>query len=406
MATTEAGKPGGRRQIRIFIAIFVALSLLLGAGYFLFLRGDYIVLYSDLRPNDASALVTELDRRGVTYRLGEGGTSILVPAGEADRLRVGLAGANLPAHGEVGFELFNESSMGLTDFAQKINYQRALQGELSRTIMGMEGIESARVHLALPERTLFRGARGEPRASVTVIPKHGQALDEARVSGIQRLVASAVADLALDNVIVLDAFGRIVSPVGASPQADLSPELASARNQYEARIRNVMSAAAPGLSFQLQLQVVPIGLAQGNVPGDGRVSAEYRPFNLRIVIVTGASLPAESQARILAALRPAVALDESAGDSVSFRTPLGAQAAEQALSAPAAAPLVAGSSQTEARPGALWSFLAANWAALLALFVIALLLIFGRRRAIAAGEAERADFVRRLRAELARGEGA
>ncbi len=189
MVTERARMP--RNQMLLFGALFAAVVGLLALGYFLFVRADYVVLFQGLRPADASVVVTELDKRGTPYRLGDAGTTILVPEGEADAARVALAGSDAAARGQIGFELFNKSDMGLTNFAQKINYQRALQGELVRTIMLMDGVDSARVHLAIPERTLFRGDRAEPKAAVTVAMKPGQTADPARVAGIQQLVAAA-----------------------------------------------------------------------------------------------------------------------------------------------------------------------------------------------------------------------
>src|SRR5688572_70501 len=144
-------------QLRLFLLVFAGSVALLAAGYYFFLRTEYAVLYSDLRPADASAVVAELDGRGIAYQLRDAGSTIAVAADGADAARLAIAGSHVPSRAAVGFELFNESDMGLTDFAQRINYQRALQGELARTIMTISGVESARVHLALPERSLFRG---------------------------------------------------------------------------------------------------------------------------------------------------------------------------------------------------------------------------------------------------------
>jgi flagellar M-ring protein FliF len=404
MENAEASAP--RRQQRLFIIVLAALLLALGVGYFMFVRQDYVLLYSDLRPPEAASLVTELDRRGVSYRLGQGGSSILVPAGDADRLRVGLAGTELPTKGDVGFELFNESSMGLTDFAQKINYQRALQGELSRTIMAMEGIETARVHLALPERALFRGSRSEPRAAVTVIPRGGRVLDEARVLGIQRLVASAVPELPLANVIVLDAFGRTVSPAPTIDAAAAVPaELAAAQDQYRAAIRQAITQAVPDLSFELELALTPS--APADLPSaDPLTNRGPRPFNLAIAVTSAAPVGTDSQARIAAALRSSVAFDESHGDSLLFRTAVATAPAQPGvLTAPAPA-LLPAEVEHLAAGGALERFLAANWASLLALLGIAAVLIVGRRRSAAGARAERDEFVRRIRAHLGDGSAA
>lgn len=396
MAETESAAKA--RQTRLFLIIFVALMACLGAGYFMFLRPQYVVLYSDLRANEAATVVTELDRQGVSYRLERGGSAILVPAADADKLRIGLAGADLPTNGEVGFELFNESSMGLTDFAQKINYQRALQGELSRTIMAIEGVEAARVHLALPERVLFRGARNEPRAAVTVIPKRGSLLDEPRVLGIQRLVASAVPELSLDNVIVLDGFGRIISPAAAAA-AEVPPELVQAHAQYQEKIRSAVMRAVPDLQFEVELALSPTSApADASLP---QLSASgFRTYTVRAAIVTASPVPADEQAKIIGAIRTDVALDESAGDRLMFRAALPAPADPQNLGDPSVAAAPAQLPAPEAK-GWLWSFLAENWASLLAMLGIAAILVMGRMRAAVAARDERAELVGRIRAQLA-----
>lgn len=399
MATPETSPPG--RQTRLLAILAAALLALLAGGYFMFLRTDYVLLYGDLRASDAAALVTELERRGVSYKLADGGASILVPTAEADNVRIGVAGANLPMNGEVGFELFNESSMGLTEFAQKINYQRALQGELSRTIMAMDGVEMARVHLALPERALFRGSRSEPRAAVTVIAKRGRVIDEARVTGIQRLVASSISDLTIANVIVLDGLGRIISASGPDPlqQPALPPELASAQADYLARTRAAVAGIDPGASYEVRLALVP--LAALAAPPQGAARLEPRPFLLRIAIVTATPLPAEKQQLVLAALGREVGLDESAGDSLSFSI-----GSPSALAGATAAPVVA-APIAEARPlpaaipPARAAWVPESWPLILAALALLAVMVVGARRSRRSERAEREAFATRIRGQIA-----
>ena len=134
------------------LAIAVALA---AAGYFL-LRPDYRVLFSNLAPQDAAAMVAELEALKVPYTLGEGETAIYVPADQVHATRLKLMGKEIPLRGAVGFEIFNNNDFGMTEFAQKVNYQRALQGEITRTVMSIDGVQSARVHIAMPEQGLFR----------------------------------------------------------------------------------------------------------------------------------------------------------------------------------------------------------------------------------------------------------
>lgn len=347
-----------RRSVqRIALAGGMALVLaLLTLGYFLFLRTDYVVLAQGLRTADASAVVTELDKRGVAYRLRDSGTTILVPEGQADATRVAIAGSDVAARGQVGFELFNKSDMGLTNFAQKINYQRALQGELVRTIMAMEGIESARVHLSLPEKALFRGDRVEPHAAVAITTKAGAAADPARVQGIQQLVAAAVPDLPEANVVVLDGAGHVIS---AAVTADASPattgqdrpadiaERAALEDYYRARARGGVERQIPGLRFALRVLLLPNSPAASTQ--DGKTNAvgwspsgegTQRNFRMRLVLVTLAPLGNEDQQVARQAIAHATGLDEQAGDSLAFEVgPIAAPVSPQPVHRPAMLPI-------------------------------------------------------------------
>ena len=156
-------------------------------------------------------MIEELDRMKVPYRLDDGGGSILVPEELVHKTRLQLVGKNLPLHGAVGFEIFNNTDFGMTEFTQKVNYQRALQGELTRTIMALEEVQSARVHLALPESSLFKREQSRPKASVALAVRPGQSLARDQVAGIQRLVAAAVPGIDADDVTVLDQKGVTLS---------------------------------------------------------------------------------------------------------------------------------------------------------------------------------------------------
>lgn len=175
-------------------------------GYTL-LRPEYQVLFSGLAPQDAAAMVGELDHLKIPYVLDDNGTSILVDKAAVYKTRIKLMGGDLPLHGAVGFELFNNSDFGMTEFAQKINYQRALQGELTRTILSLDEIRDARVLLALPEQGLFKQNNGTAKASITLMLKPGQTLRNEQVAGIQRLVAASVNGIAAQDVTIVDQTG-------------------------------------------------------------------------------------------------------------------------------------------------------------------------------------------------------
>lgn len=313
--------PSPRRQWLVIAAVFAVVLALLAAAYWTFLRDRYATLADHVRTGEAAAIVAQLDKRGTPYELRDGGTTVLVPSAEVDATRLALVPGD---GGAVGFELFSKSDMGLTNFAQKINYQRALQGELVRTIAAMDGVETARVHLALPERTLFRDDRIEPSAAVTLQMRGHAPPDAARVAGIQRLVSAAVPDLPADRVVVLDADGRVVSQSTAVPPADPSVEgqaRAAVENYYRARTRAAIAAIRPDLRYDLRVTALPQGDAIVDparwTPGE---AAGGRDFRLRMTMVTPRPLDATEQATLTAAIRPAAGLDDARGDMLLFET--------------------------------------------------------------------------------------
>ncbi|PRC93910.1 flagellar basal-body MS-ring/collar protein FliF [Solimicrobium silvestre] len=193
-------------RIGLVLCLFVLAGAMIGLSFW-FLKPDYQVLFSDLAPADAAAMTTELDHMKIPYHLDGGGNTILVLADEVYKTRLKLVGRDLPLHGTIGFELFNNADIGMTEFAQKVNYQRALQGELTRTILSYEEIQAARVHLALPEQTLFKKTTAQAKASVSLTLKPGKTLQPHEVQGIQRLVAASVPDIQEQDVTVIDQHG-------------------------------------------------------------------------------------------------------------------------------------------------------------------------------------------------------
>src|SRR5262245_47749000 len=168
-------------------------------------------LFTNLSERDAASIVDALRADKVPFTLEDGGRALLGPSERLYELRLALASRGLPEGGGVGFEIFDRQSLGQTDFLQRLNYQRALQGELGRTIGQLGGVEAARVHLALPERSLFVGEDRRPSASVVVKLTPGRALSAAQVDGIVHLVAASVEGLAADAVTVVDEGGRMLT---------------------------------------------------------------------------------------------------------------------------------------------------------------------------------------------------
>ncbi|MDI6870346.1 MAG: flagellar basal-body MS-ring/collar protein FliF [Bacillota bacterium] len=178
-------------------------------------------LFTGLSPADAGEITAKLKESGVRYRLAEKGTAVLVPQEQVYETRINLASQGLPKGGVVGFELFNETRLGTTDFERKLKYNWALQGELTRTIREMSEVEDARVHIVLPERSLFVSEDREPTASVLLKLRPGRRLSEGQIYGIANLLAGSVEGLKPENVTILDSTGNILSdalaagPVGA-----------------------------------------------------------------------------------------------------------------------------------------------------------------------------------------------
>ena len=174
-------------------------------------EADFKPLFTGVAPEDAAAIVQKLREGGIDYRLPEGGGSVLVPSAHLAELRLNMAAAGLPKTGRIGFELFDKTNLGATEFTEHINYRRALEGELERSVMSLAEVEQARVHLTFPKDSVFLEAQQPAKASVLVkIRPHAQ-LGTANVAAICNLVASAVEGLAPGAVAVLDMNGNLLS---------------------------------------------------------------------------------------------------------------------------------------------------------------------------------------------------
>ncbi|MBI5491406.1 MAG: flagellar M-ring protein FliF [Deltaproteobacteria bacterium] len=185
-----------------------ALAVAAAVVFLIFNRApEYHLLYSQLSPEDSGAVIEKLKEKRIPYTVD--GTTISVPSEKVYETRMELAGAGLPQGGGVGFEIFDKAGFGVTDFVQKINYKRALQGELARTISQIKEIESARVHLALPEKGVFLEEQKKARASIIVKLKPGKTLSQGQVSSIVHLVANSSDNLRPEDVTVVDTAGRM-----------------------------------------------------------------------------------------------------------------------------------------------------------------------------------------------------
>ncbi len=193
------------------------------------------VLFSDLPIQDSNTIIRDLETRGVKYEMRQDGATILVPRDMTTRLRMEFAGKGLPAGGNVGYEIFDKSdSFSATSFVQGINQLRALEGELSRTIKGLDRVQSARVHLAIPEKKLFERDKQEPRASI-VLKVRGE-LEAGQIRAIRHLVATAVQGLKPERVSIVDESGRLLAD-GAGNEADAAALAQDKQSTNERRLR-------------------------------------------------------------------------------------------------------------------------------------------------------------------------
>ncbi len=211
---------------RATIVLFAVIALAgLGSVVFYMNRVDYVVAWRDLNPEDAQAIAAKLKELKKDYHTSSDGTMIEVAGSTADidNLKMEIAQAGLQRSGKIGYEIFDKNQFGMTDFTEQVNYKRALEGELGRTISSLSEIVEARVHLVLPKDSLFEEKKEEAKASVFVRLKKGQELPKSSISGIVNLVAGAVQGLPTRNISVVDAEGRVLSRLssGDGMQSDV-----------------------------------------------------------------------------------------------------------------------------------------------------------------------------------------
>ena len=185
---------------------------------------DYKPLYTDLAPEDAGLVLAKVRESGVPYRIGDGGASVLVPSAKVSELRLQLAAAGIPKSGRIGFEIFDKTNFGASDFTEQVNLHRALEGELERTIMSISAIDQARVHITFAKDSIFTDERQPAKASVLVKLRPGARLEPQNVVAISNLVAGAVEGLSPDGVSVVDMRGNLLShPKSAGSPDDPAP---------------------------------------------------------------------------------------------------------------------------------------------------------------------------------------
>jgi flagellar M-ring protein FliF len=181
------------------------------AIYMVFLNStspNLVVAYSGLAPEDSAAIADHLENEGIPYEIGAGGSTVSVPANQVAEVRIQLAQQNLPAGGTVGMELFDKTDFGATDFNNQVNYQRALEGELARSINTLDGVRGSRVHLVMPEEAIFVEDQEAASASVLLQLDRGAGLTQDQIRGITNLVVNSVQGLTQEHVTIIDETGR------------------------------------------------------------------------------------------------------------------------------------------------------------------------------------------------------
>lgn len=203
-----------QRKIGLMVALAAVIALLVGSMMWA-QAPDYRVLYSNLVDRDGGAVIEALQKQNIPYKTGDGGT-IMVPSNLVYEARLKLASQGLPKGGSVGFELMDNQKFGITQFQENVNYQRALEGEITRTVETIASVQGARVHLAIPKPTVFVREEQKPSASVLVSLYAGRTLDKAQVAGIVHLIAGSVPEMPPGNVTIIDQNGKMLTSSGGN----------------------------------------------------------------------------------------------------------------------------------------------------------------------------------------------
>jgi flagellar M-ring protein FliF len=273
--------PPQKRLLFVGLPLFGSIAY---AAFFIFDRMNYAPLYTNLSPQDGAAIVKELEAAKVPYGISGGGAVIEVPRGVVYQTRLKLAGKGVPAGSGVGFEIFEKTPFGVSEFTQQVNYLRAMQGELSRTINSIAAVQSSRVHLAIPSRSNFLGPEEKPSASVVVELQAGYHLSPDQVQGIVNLVASSVPKLTSDRVTVIDSSGRplkeIVPAVASSEAEKLNVLKLNHEQEIERRIETMLDPVlGPGkvvVRANVQLNLQETQMTREEFDPDNRVVRSQR----------------------------------------------------------------------------------------------------------------------------------
>jgi len=239
------GNMSSQQKMGLILA-FSAIIALVAGGWMWNQAPDYKVLFSNVSDRDGGAIIASLQKMNVPYKFADGGGAILVPANAVHDARLKLASEGLPKGGLVGFELMENQKFGTSQFLEQVNFQRALEGELARSIQAVAAVSSARVHLAMAKQSVFMREQQKPSASVMVNLYPGRSLDPQQVNAIVHLVSSSVPNLPLKNVTIVDQHGSLLSKTDEShPGTGLDPNqlkyLQALEQSYVKRIEAILT---------------------------------------------------------------------------------------------------------------------------------------------------------------------
>ncbi len=234
------------RNLALAIGAALVVALMVGAWLWS-QQPDYRVLFSNTSDRDGGAIVTALQQMNVPYKFAEGGGAILVPAAQVYDTRLRLASQGLPKGGNVGFELMENQKLGVSQFLEQVNFQRALEGELARSIQAIGAVQTARVHLAMPKASVFVREQQKPTASVVLNLNQGRTLDPGQVSAIVHLVAASVPELSAKSVTVVDQSGNLLSDADKAANANgLDPaQLKYVQDLQSSIVKRIESIISP-----------------------------------------------------------------------------------------------------------------------------------------------------------------
>jgi flagellar M-ring protein FliF len=246
-----------RQKLGAMAVIAFAIALLVGA--WLWTKDPpYGVLFANLSDQDGGQIVTLLQQQNIPYKYADRGGAIMVPVGQVHDVRLRLASQGLPKGGLVGFEVMENQKLGISQFAEQINYQRGLEGELARSIQTLGAVRAARVHLAIPKQTAFLRDELKPSASVLVSLQAGRTLDGAQIAGIVHLVSSSVPQLSPTSVSVIDQDGNLISQKNdptknAGLDANQLKYVKEVEAQYQRRVEAILEPLVGKTNFRAQV---------------------------------------------------------------------------------------------------------------------------------------------------------